>query len=245
MIYQITFSPTGGCKKVADILTSKYDEVKHVDLLKEGKYPTFFEDDLCVVVCPSFGGRLPYTCAERLRHLRANNAKVILVCVYGNRHYEDTLLEMKDICDVCGFTCIGAICAIAQHSIIHEFGENRPDAQDKKELLAFMEQIYLKGDREIEFVPGEYPYKPLKNFPLHPYADKHCTKCGVCVEECPVGAISLEDMKDCDSDICISCMRCIAICPSKARKNNPALVLSTKALIKKGCETRKENELFL
>lgn len=245
MYYSITFSPTGGCQKVADILTSKFDEVVHVDLLKEAKYPTFFEDDLCVIVCPSFGGRLPYTCADRLKTLRANNAKVILVCVYGNRHYEDTLLEMKDICDVCGFTCVGAICAIAQHSIIPEFGLHRPDAEDAKELLDFMHQIYNSANKEIEFVPGEYPYKPLKKFPLHPYADKNCTKCGLCVEACPVGAILKTDMEECDHDVCISCMRCIAICPQKARKNNPALVLSTKALIKKGCEGRKENELFL
>ena len=40
-----------------------------------------------------------------------------MIAVYGNRDYDDTLLEMKDILTERGFTVIAGLAAIAQHSI--------------------------------------------------------------------------------------------------------------------------------
>ena len=54
------------------------------------------QDDLAVIAVPSYGGRVPTPAAERLAALHGNGARAVLVCVYGNRAYEDTLVELED-----------------------------------------------------------------------------------------------------------------------------------------------------
>lgn len=44
-----------------------------------------------------------------------------------------------------------------------------------------------------------------------------CSSCGVCVDHCPVDAISMPDeYPEIDMDLCIGCAECIAICPEGA-----------------------------
>ena len=45
-----------------------------------------------------------------------------------------------------------------------------------------------------------------------------CIKCGACVDECPVDAISEGDTKYVISDACIDCGSCAAVCPVDAPK---------------------------
>ena len=48
-----------------------------------------------------------------------------------------------------------------------------------------------------------------------------------------------------DNKKCISCMRCIAVCPQKARSVSKALLTAGSMMLKKECSGYKENELFL
>ena len=42
-----------------------------------------------------------------------------------------------------------------------------------------------------------------------------CIACGVCVEECPVGAISMEEeYAVINEDECIDCGQCVEACPN-------------------------------
>ena len=90
---------------------------------------------------PSFGGRAPAVAIERLKQISGNGAKCTLVCVYGNRAYEDTLVEMEDAANHCGFQVVAAIAAVAEHSILSQYASNRPDASDEKQLVNFADQI--------------------------------------------------------------------------------------------------------
>ena len=121
-IYEITFSPTGGTKRVADFLSNKLSrDITDIDLSNENvdlnKYSLTNEDTVLIAV-PSYSGRVPSTAAKRIAKIQGNGAKAIIVCVYGNRAYEDTLIELQDIMQQAGFIVISAIAAIAEHSIV-------------------------------------------------------------------------------------------------------------------------------
>lgn len=90
-----------------------------------------------MIAVPSYGGRVPQAATERLSAIRGNGAKAVLLCVYGNRAYEDTLVELEDTAKQAGFRVIAAIAAIAEHSIARQFATGRPDAQDQARLHTF------------------------------------------------------------------------------------------------------------
>lgn len=253
MIYSIYFSPTGGTKKVADILTSVWPEPVLIDLCleKDERSHQFTEDDIVIVSVPSYGGRVPNIAVKRLQKMSGNGAKTILNVVYGNRHFDDTLLELKEVLSQNGFSPKAAITAIAEHSIVREIAANRPDEQDQKELLSFAQNIKDFLDNQNNFkhtnlqVDGSTPYKEYNGVPLKPKTGKNCNKCGICAEHCPVGAIPKNDPKSTDTQECISCMGCIAVCPQQARKVNPLLLKGASVSLKPKCMERRNNTCVL
>lgn len=245
-VVEIIFSPTGGTEKAADIIAEKWsDNTQKIDLSDpKTDFEKFAvnEDDTVLIAMPSFGGRAPSAAIDRLKKISGNGAKCTLVCVYGNRAYEDTLAEMEDAAKECGFRVIAAVAAVAEHSIIPKYAANRPDETDKKQLEAFADKISEKND-PVKSIPGNRPYKK-SGAGLVPKHGKECVKCGICAEKCPVEAIDKSDFSA-DSKKCISCMRCVKKCPHKARSVNSAMVSAAALAIKKACSVRKENELFL
>lgn len=252
-LYQIFFSPTGGTKKVVDLIGSAWNcERGDIDLSIAGenfeKY-SFQKEDLCLVAVPSFGGRVPAAAINRLAQMKGGGAKAVLLCVYGNRAYDDTLLELSDTLKQGGFQCVAAVSAVAEHSIMHQFGANRPDEADKKELLDFAARIKSEAESGQEIipvqVPGNTPYREYNGVPFKPRAGKKCNACGLCVKMCPVNAIKADEPASVDEAACISCMRCVSICPQGARTLNKVVLMAASQKMKSACSGRKNNELFL
>jgi len=244
---EIIFSPTGGTEKVAHIISRRWsDHTETIDLSDPKTDFTKCEiknEDMVLVAMPSFGGRAPAIAIQRLKQINGNGANCTLVCVYGNRAYEDTLVEMDDAAKLCGFRVIAAIAAVAEHSIISKYATNRPDAADEAQLTDLAGRILQKGG-DTASIPGNRPYKKAGGGGLVPKATKDCVKCGLCAGQCPVQAIDPETF-EADSKKCISCMRCVKQCPHDARQVSKAMVSVAALAIKKACSVRKENELFL
>lgn len=249
-MYIIYFSPTGGTKRVANFFTNLQNDKKiEIDLSSvdiTGDY-SFKKEDVCLVAVPSFGGRVPKLAIDKLQHMKADHSKTILIAVYGNRNYDDTLLELKDTLQCRGFSCIAAVAAVAEHSIVHEIGTYRPDTQDEREFAEFSTKLQklLKKENVPEVsLPGNYPYKEYHGVSLKPQSTKGCTLCGFCASQCPAQAIPKENPSSTNVEACISCMRCISICPEHARTLDPVLLSATSDKLKKICGQRKNNELF-
>ena len=150
--YNMHFSPTGGTRKVAQILESELrDAYQEIDLCRDVQPMQLTSQDVCLISVPSYGGRVPGIALERLKNISANGAKAILVCVYGNREWDDTLTELQDTLESIGFVCAAAVAAVAEHSIFRQFAAGRPDAEDAAELAEFdLTQSVLDEEYAVE-----------------------------------------------------------------------------------------------
>ena len=240
------FSPTGGTKKVSDIFAVAIDkEVIWYNLGDKQALAEKPQGELIVVAAPVFAGRIPSVVREKIKTLAGMGKKAVTIAVYGNRAYEDALLEMNDILIQGGFTVIATAAFVAQHSIVPEVGAGRPDAEDIKEIRTFAETVKSNTSAENVHVPGNRPYKPEMNVVAAPLSLPSCTACGACAKSCPTDAISNEDGKMAtDAAKCILCMACIHACPKQARMLPPPVQEKTDNMLAAFKAVRNKNEVF-
>lgn len=249
-IIEIVFSPTGGTMKAADMVAKALGEkTELIDLCDpELKAQSIGKDELAVIAVPSFGGRAPALAIERIGMIKAEGSRCALIAVYGNREQEDTLLELSDAAEKCGFKVIAAAEAIAEHSIARKYTAGRPDAADEEKLSEFGKSFLKKaesGDDSKPAVPGNHPYKARGNGGPYPSASVSCSSCGICAEKCPAGAIDKADPQKTDKEKCISCMRCISLCPSSSRALPKPVTMAVTLALKPMCSERKECRFYL
>ena len=251
-LYSLYFSPTGGTLKAARLLCSAWScEVTEVDL-SDRSFDTgslkFEKGDVCLVSVPSFGGRVPQFIIPKLERMEGNGCRAVIATSFGNRAFDDTLLELKNTLELHGFVCVGAAAAVTQHSIAPCYGTGRPDADDEKELRDFSAKLKAAAESDSAApvnVPGKYPYKETGKSMIIPAADDKCIRCGICASRCPVNAIPEDNPTVTDAEKCISCLQCISICPQKARSADPAILKAVEQRLEKVCSERKSNTLYI
>jgi flavodoxin len=150
----IYFSPTGNVRKTLTKIaagigypTREYDLTPFEARWK--KY-TFSAEDLVLVGMPVYGGRIPGNAIEFFRGIEARNTPAVFIISYGNRDYEDALLELKNSCEAKGFVGIAAATFIGEHSFLETIASGRPDLEDQQTQIQFGRQIRTKIDSLTE-----------------------------------------------------------------------------------------------
>lgn len=228
-IHLVWFSATNTTKRIVKCIAEQFlaESVIEYDITK-----SMLEDDihvgcyeLLIVGMPVYAGRIPAIATYPLQKFKGNKTPAVIICVYGNRDYDDALLELKDTVQTNGFITVSAAAFIAQHSIFPTVGADRPDEKDMSEIQTFGKksaELVLSLDSTDNLsgieVKGNHPYKTPGKIPLHPKGNKQCNKCGTCVKLCPTDAIPALNPRKTFGSKCISCARCIAVCPQHARR---------------------------
>ena len=244
------FSPTGGTIKVARAITQGSGcPVREVDLSAQVSPAALNPDEILLAAVPVFGGRVPAVALERLSALKGNGQLAVAVTVYGNRAFDDALLELKDALTANGFQVAAAGAFVAEHSIVRSIAAGRPDAHDLEAAgnfgAAIMRKLAGKDLTSIQ-VPGDPAYREKTGGDSpHPTAGEACVSCGICAKGCPMGAIPLEAPAKTDGSKCINCMRCVSVCPTNARSLPDAMLAAVEERLKQIASDPKQPELFL
>lgn len=250
----VFFSPTHGSERYAKAIAKEISaEFEVLDLTRPDARRRRYEfksDELVIFGAPVYAGRLPSVEGGIFDNVFGNDTPAVFTVSYGNRAYEDALLEEKNICEANGFKGIAAGAWIAPHTYSDKIAAGRPDSDDLKKVSEFagkIKEIVLnKNLSEIGLeVPGDYPYREAKQAPFNPRGNKKCISCGKCAEVCPVSAIDPKTPTLTDAEKCIACMACAKNCPVGARGAfAPVYKTASLALESALLKTRKEPELF-
>lgn len=220
---------------------------------------SFAKDDVVVVGVPVYAGRVPNVLLKYLNSISGNGALAISVVVYGNRNYDDALIELKDILKLNGFKVVAGAAFIGEHSFSKTLAKDRPDIKDMSIVENFANKICAKistqGDFENVTVKGNSPYRkyympknkdgsPVDIRKVTPKTNSDCKDCKLCVEVCPMGSIDSDDVSKLNG-ICIKCGACVKKCPVQAKYYDNEDYLRHKSELEIDFASRKEPELFL
>lgn len=254
-LHVLYFSATGTSRKIVRAIASGLGEVDReldLTLLKDRlQSHRFTEQDVVVVGVPVYAGRVPVLLSNYFQQLQGQGTPVVLVVVYGNRDYDDALLELKDLFETNGFRGIAAGAFVGEHSYSSKVATARPDADDLETARVFGKKVRQKlaanEDGRLLEVKGNYPYKELVAMPpMAPETNALCTNCGLCAEHCPTEAIDFNDCRQVDASSCIRCCSCVKRCPLDAKSfQHERIVGITHYLVDHFSAIRKAPETFL
>ena len=269
-VWAMYFSPTGTTEKVVLTIAKRLAyqlelplEIYDYTLPKMRTHGKHFESgDLVVFGGPTYAGRIPNVLLKYLATVTADGALAVPVALYGNRNYDDSLIEARDLLEKNGFHTVAGAAFIGEHSFSRTLGAGRPDVEDlalaemfgmavAKKLQSTEDPVALspakvRGEQPIRpyYQPRDRKGNPINILKVKPLTSDACTKCGICAEICPMGSISREDPSQ-FTGICIKCGACEKKCPEGAKYYDDEGYLYHKTELELGYERRAKPELFL
>lgn len=281
-IWAASFSPTGGTEHIVSLLAEEMGKCLKLPVHKisftlpdeRKKSCTFTEEDLLILGTPVYAGRIPNKILPDVdRSFEGNGTLAVAVSVFGNRNYDDGLMELALLLENHGFCVAAAAAAAARHAFSDDIGAGRPDKQDEEELRVFARRAAEKikefsGEEKIVngnksscgvsalqitghnpvgpyYTPLRADGQPAKFLKAKPVTDENlCNRCGTCVQVCPMGSISREDPSVVNG-ICIKCQACIRSCPAQAKHFEDEDFLSHVEMLREHYTRRAANAFFL
>lgn len=222
----------------------------------------FGQEDLVILGTPVYAGRVPNILLKFLATIEGHGAMAIPIVVYGNRNYDDALIELRDILEKGGFHTISAAAFIGEHSFSYRLAKGRPDSRDMAVAEKFGIRIAQKFNGISHkqwnpiFVKGRaYPYRgyyqpldaqgnPVDLRKVKPLTKDHCNDCKICVKVCPMGSIDDDHVWEVRG-ICIKCGACIKKCPIHGKYFVDQAYLYHKEELELSLTRRAEPELFI
>jgi NAD-dependent dihydropyrimidine dehydrogenase PreA subunit/flavodoxin len=258
----VYFSPTGTTQKVLESIAQgiAVEDVRHVDLTLPGSFEQAIRlspDELALMGAPVYGGRLPADAVRRFRQIAGGNALAVLIVTYGNREFEDALLEWKHLAMELGLKPVAGGAFIGEHSFSTKelpVADGRPDRLDLQKATDFGARIKDKvtamsspdAPMDLE-LPGRYPYESTgaRSMAVSPVTrEDTCILCGTCAGVCPTAAVSVDGSVATVIERCIRCCACVKSCPTGARVVEDGKWIGIANWLHDHCSARKEPQVF-
>jgi ferredoxin len=251
-LHLIYFSPTGTTRRIVEEIALGINAPiteQHDLTLNSGVIDTRLTEGIAIIGVPVYAGRMPEICQQRMEKLSADQIPVVLVVLYGNREFEDALLELRDFARSKGFILKAAAAFIGEHSYstaTNPVAANRPDQDDLEKARLFGEAIAQSLQEEQQpfepVIPGSVPYRerpPLGGISPS-LIQERCTRCGICIKICPRNVITLTDQIITDPSDCIICCACVKNCPEQARVLDHPALNARREMLSTNYSARKE-----
>ena len=266
-VWAAFFSATDTTKKVVTTVAGELSRLTGAPLReydftspavrKTGK--TFSRSDLVVFGTPVYAGRVPNLLIRFVASVQGGGAAAAPVVCYGNRNYDDALVELRNTLEEDGFHTIAAGAFSCQHAFSEIQAAGRPDVSDLTIAKGFAWQIWKKlqagtpsspvavrGNDPVGpyYTPRDRYGNPINILKVRPKTSEACIRCGLCARQCPLGSIDPEDEARLIGP-CMKCNRCVKHCPVGAKFfDDPNYLYHKTELEEQFSFPRREPELF-
>lgn len=270
-VWEVYFSATGTTKQVVTTIAATLAQQAGVPLktadftIPAGRETplVFAEGDLVIFGTPVYAGRVPNLLIKFVAAARGNGAMAVPVVLYGNRAYDDALMELRNTLEAGGFRAVAGAAFVGEHAFTHSLAAGRPNQDDLAIAQGFARQVAEKV-AALETFDDHAPVPVKGNEPIGPYyqprdgagnaidirkvkvkTNENCVKCKRCAKHCPMGSISMENPMEI-TGICIKCNSCVKKCPKGAKYfSDPNYLFHMNDLIQQYSQNKHVPELFL
>ena len=223
----------------------------------------FGAEELVVLGVPVYAGRVPNVLLPYLtKQLHGGGALAVPVVLFGNRNFDDGLIELRNILTEDGFMPVAGGAFVGEHAFSRTLGAGRPNGDDLAEMDAFArcaaekvtaltaapaEPVAVRGETPIRpyYTPRDRHGNPINILKVKPKTDMdRCGGCGLCAARCPMGSIDPADVSQV-TGICIKCCACVKGCPAEAKYFDDAGYLYHKSELEEVYARPAANEVFL
>lgn len=266
----VYYSATGTTEKVVTGIAQRIAEALGVPMesydfslpRNRTEEKVYRADQLVVFGTPVYAGRVPNKMLPVVQNnFKAEGALAVPVVTFGNRNFDNGLIELRNELENNGFHTIAGAGVACEHVFSDKLATGRPDEKDWEQLSAFAVEVANKvtGLTEIPApveVRGDTPVgpyytplgtdgKPAVFLKAKPKTKEElCDRCGICAEVCPMGSIPAENPLEV-TGICIKCQACIKKCPTHAKYFDDPAFLSHVAMLEQNYTRRAETEVFV